>query len=342
MLTTNLGTMNLKDKLKYIGNSNQLWSVRHYELTDGWARKMRAFDVHAGNGLQYTVLPDRGMDISLASYKGTNLAYLTCNGETNPAYYEPEGIGWLHTFGGGLLTTCGLTHLGPPSVDDGETLGLHGRYSTIPARQVADCSSWIGDEFQIKLKGIVEEGYLFGNKLRLEREIVSTVGKNEIEITDTITNFGNKPSPYTILYHVNLGYPLLSDKAELEINPQETFARDETAVSGMDEFRNFTEPQEQYDEQVFFHKMKGNQEGLAQASLLNKELGIRLNVSFNVNQLPFLAEWKMMGHGEYVLGLEPANVFVKSRKQLREEGSLPFLKPQESVKNKVVISIEEV
>ena len=334
--------MDLKEKLKYIGNNNQLWGVRPYELTDGWARKMRAFDVNAGNGLQYTILPDRGMDISLASFKGINLAYLTCNGETNPAYYEPEGIGWLHTFGGGLLTTCGLTHLGPPSEDDGENLGLHGRYSTIPARQVADCSAFAGDEYHIKLRGIIEEGHLFGNKVRLEREILSVVGENKIEITDTITNFGNKPSPYTILYHMNLGYPLLSEKSELEINPLETSPRDESAVSGMNEFREFISPQEKYDEQVFFHKMKGDQEGFTKASLVNKEIGIRLNVNFNVTQLPFLAEWKMMGCGEYVLGLEPTNVFVKSRKQLREEGSLPFLKPQESVTNKVVISIEEL
>ncbi|WP_319231972.1 aldose 1-epimerase family protein [Draconibacterium orientale] len=334
--------MDLKEQLKYIGNNKQLWGVRSYELNDGWARKMRAFDVNVGNGLLYTVLPDRGMDITMASFKGNNLAYLTCNGETNPAYYEPEGIGWLHTFSGGLLTTCGLTHLGPPSVDDGENLGLHGRYSTIPARQVADCSSWVGDEYQIKLKGIIEEGYLFGNKLRLEREIVSTIGKNEIEITDTVTNFGYKASPYTILYHINLGYPLLSEKAELEINPHETIPRDQTAASGMNEFRKFIMPQENFNEQVFFHKMKGNQDGYTKASLLNKELGIRLNISFNVNQLPFLAEWKMMGCGEYVLGLEPANVFVKSRKQLREEGSLPVLNPQESVTNKLVISVEEL
>ncbi|WP_319511998.1 aldose 1-epimerase family protein [uncultured Draconibacterium sp.] len=334
--------MDLNEKLKYIGNINQLWGVRPYELSDGWARKMRAFDVNAGCGLLYTVLPDRGMDISLASFKGNNLVYLTCNGETSPTYYEPEGIGWLHTFSGGLLTTCGLTHLGPPSLDDGENLGLHGRYSTIPARQVADCSSWVGDEYHIKLRGIIEEGRLFGNKLRLEREILSVVGQNSIEITDTITNFGNKPSPYTILYHMNLGYPLLSEKSELEIKPLDTSPRDESALSGLNDFRQFIEPQENYNEQVFFHKMKGNQDGFTQASLLNIELGIRLNIIFNVNQLPFLTEWKMMGYGEYVLGLEPCNVFVKSRKLLREEGELPYLKPQEFVTNKVVISIEEL
>ena len=328
--------------LKYIGNLSQIGGVRPYELSDGWARKMRAIDINTGSGLQYTILPDRGMDISLASFKGNNLVYLTCNGETSPYYYEPEGIGWLHTFTGGLLTTCGLTHLGPPGLDDGEALGLHGRYSTLPARQVADCSEWIDGDYHIKLKGTLEEGQLFGHKLRLVREISSILGRNELVITDTITNFGSKLSPYTILYHFNLGYPLLSEDAELSIEPQLTIPRDKNAEPGMDEFRKFIKPQDAYEEQVFFHQMKGDESGKTTASLQNKKLGTKLTLEFNTIQLPCLTQWKMMGYGEYVLGLEPGNVFVKSRKQLREENSLPFLEPQAIVTNRLKIKIEEL
>lgn len=330
------------ERLRYAGNSFQLGGVRSYELTDGWARKIRAFDVNTGSGFEYTILPDRGMDISMSRFKGINLVYLTCNSETAPSFYEPNGTGWLHTFSGGLLTTCGLTHLGPPSEDEGEILGLHGRYSTIPAKQVADRSMWKDGDYQIKLSGTTEEGSIFGNKLRLTREISSVIGKNELEITDTVTNFGYRPSPFTILYHINLGYPLLSEDATLIIDPENTIPRDEHARSGMNDFREFIEPQDSYNEQVFFHRMKVNENGFAEAALLNKNLGLRLIVKFSAEQLPYLTEWKMMGAGEYVLGLEPCNVLVKSRKQLREERILPYLGPQESVENKVIISIEEV
>ena len=128
--------MKKDELLQYIGNTAQIGGSRHYVLSDGRGRNMRAIDVNSGSGLHYTVLPDRGMDISLASYKGQNLVYLSCNGETHPAFYEPQGFGWLNTFTGGLLTTCGLTYLGAPVKDGDEELGLHGRYSTIPARQV--------------------------------------------------------------------------------------------------------------------------------------------------------------------------------------------------------------
>ena len=334
--------MDKSELLKYIGNLSQIGGCRHYTLSEGWGRGMRAADINTGSGLQYTVLPDRGMDISLASYKGINLVYLTCNGETHPSYYEPEGIGWLRTFAGGLLTTCGLTHLGPPCIDDGEQLGLHGRYSTIPVNQFSDLSDWIGNEYHYKVKGIVEEGFLFGKKLRMEREISSVRGQNVIRITDKITNFGSTVSPYTILYHMNFGYPLLSEDAEMVIDPSVTNPRDANAVPGINEFRKFIRPQPTYNEQVFFHTMKGDQNGETTVTLKNGKIGIAVSIKFNIKQLPYITQWKMMGNGEYVLGNEPCNVLCKSRKTLREENALPILQPGESITNILEIIVDDI
>jgi galactose mutarotase-like enzyme len=291
---------------------------------------MRATDINTGSGLRYTVLPDRAMDISLASYKGINLVYLTSNGETHPAFYEPEGVGWLRTFAAGLLTTCGLTYLGSPCEDEGEQLGLHGRISTSPARQFADLSEWDGGEYNIKVKGIIEEGFLFGNKLRLERAISSVLGESAIHVQDKITNFGSKPSPFTILYHMNFGYPLLSEDTELIIDPSETIPRDPDAVPGLNDFRRFIKPQPDYKEQVFYHKMKGNNAGDAEVTIRNQTDRTAVTIKFNIEQLPYITQWKMMGCGEYVLGIEPCNIPCKSRNVLRKENILPFLQPGES------------
>jgi hypothetical protein len=333
--------MTKENILEYVGNQAQLGGTRHYILSDGRGRNMRCIDIDSGSGLRYTVLPDRGMDISLASFKGINLVYLTCNSETHPSFYEPENIGWLRTFTGGLITTCGLTYLGSPVNDKGEELGLHGRYSTIPAKQVADLSGWIGDDYHIMLRGITEEGFLFGNKLRLERELLTITGRNTINLTDTITNFGFKPSPYTILYHMNFGYPLLSEETELLIDPELTIPRDQIAASGMGEFRQFSGPQANYSEQVFDHKMKPGKDGRASVTLKNKRIGISLSIDFDTRTLPYLVQWKMMGQGEYVLGLEPANIPGKNRKILREENILPILNGGESVVNNIRIMLED-
>jgi hypothetical protein len=334
--------MDKSETIKYIGNLSQLGHCRHFTLSEGRARGMRATEISNGSGLQFTVLPDRGMDISLASYKNINLVYLTCNGETHPSYFEPEGTGWLRTFAAGLLTTCGLTYLGSPCSDEGEQLGLHGRFSTIPANQFSDLSGWDGDNYHFKLKGIIEEGHIFGNKLRMEREISSACGQNVIRIKDLVTNFGSRPSPYTILYHMNFGYPLLTEDAELLIDPAITIPRDKDAVPGMNDFRKFIKPQPEYREQVFYHTMKGDNNGVTNVTLFNRKEGISVKITFNIRQLPYVNQWKMMGVGEYVLGIEPSNVLCKSRNILREENSLPVLQPGESTTNDIEIEIKEL
>lgn len=327
---------------QYIGNQAQLGGSRHYILDDGWGKNLRGIDINSGSGLQYTILPDRGMDISLASYRGVNLVYLTCNGETHPAYFEPENFGWLRTFAGGLLTTCGLTYLGAPVTDGNDQLGLHGRYSTIPAKQVADLSGWVGDEYHIKLIGIIEEASMFGNKLRLERQIHTILGQNNLRITDKVTNFGYSPCPYTILYHMNFGYPLLDEDAILQIEPVRTEPRSDAAVSGLKDFKNFTGPQVGFQEQVFCHTLQANENGETSLSLLNRKLGIALTIKYNILQMPYLIQWKMMGQGEYVLGLEPSNVPLKNRKQLREESILPTLDPGASVTNSIEVILTDI
>jgi hypothetical protein len=332
-----------KDELfQYIGNQSQIGGSRHYLLSDGRGRDMRAIDINTGSGLNYTILPDRGMDISLASFRGNNLVYLSCNGETHPAFFEPQGFGWLHTFTGGLLTTCGLTYLGAPVKDGDEELGLHGRYSTIPARQVADHSEWIGDEYHIRLRGIVDEGRIFGHRIRLEREISSIQGQNTIMIRDIVTNFGYKTSPYTILYHMNLGYPLLSEFSELILDPAITVAATPYAEEGINEFRRFIKPVANCQEQVYFHSVKADNKGKAQVSLLNRKLGISLKIKFNADQLPYLTEWKMMGMGEYVLGLEPCNVPAKNRVALKADNILPYLKAGETVTNEIEVELSDL
>jgi len=58
-----------RNKIKqYIGNTYQIGGTRHYRLTDGNTDGCRCIDVKTGSGFDYTVVCDRGLDISLASY----------------------------------------------------------------------------------------------------------------------------------------------------------------------------------------------------------------------------------------------------------------------------------
>ena len=231
-----------EELLRRVGNPAQLGGTRHYTLGEGRSKGTAAIDVDTGSGFRFTILPDRGLDISLASYKGLKLVYLTPNGEVHPAFYEPEALGWLRTFFGGLVTTCGLTYLGPPGVDGEEQLGLHGRYAASPARQVCDLSGWDDDEYRVEISGVVEECVLFGDKIRLTRTITTSLGSKALKIRDVAENFGYATSPLTILYHVNAGFPLLDTPARLSLTAEKSVPLDETSAAGFDESQAVSEP----------------------------------------------------------------------------------------------------
>jgi galactose mutarotase-like enzyme len=207
---------------------------------------------------------------------------------------------------------------------------------------VADLSEWKGDEYHIRLKGIIEEGHIFGTKLRVDREISTIQGQNSIRIKDTVTNFGYKPSPYTILYHMNFGYPLLSEFSELIIDPEKTVPATPFAAEGIGEFRQFIKPVANCQEQVYFHTMKEDSYGFSMVSLQNRKLGISMTIKFGTAQLPYLTEWKMMGMGEYVLGLEPCNVPARNRVALKEDNILPYLKAGETVINNIEVELTDI
>jgi hypothetical protein len=328
---------------KRIGNIYQLGGTRHYELMEGSTRGTRMIDVITGSGFNFTLTPDRGLDISLASFKGVNLVYQTPNGEVNPAFFQPHGMEWLRTFFAGLLTTCGLTYFGPPGMDKGVELGLHGRYSTIPAKRVCDLSRWEGSEYVIEITGTVEDSVLFAEKLRMTRTIRSRIGQKFLTVYDTVENYGSKPSPLTILYHVNAGFPLLDKGTELVISSRHIEPYDEFSNNRIGSFNKFSDPVANAEEENFIHTMTADDEGNAYAAVINRELlgGIGLYLKFKVGSLPYLSEWKMMDEIDYVFGIEPCNTRCENREVLRNKNMLPFLQPKETNVTELEIGVLE-
>lgn len=74
--------------LKYVGDSSQIFGTKDYTLNGGKSHGVRAIDVKNGSGLEFTVLPDRCMDIGWLSYKGKNLSYISKTGIVSPQYYN--------------------------------------------------------------------------------------------------------------------------------------------------------------------------------------------------------------------------------------------------------------
>lgn len=320
--------------LSRVGDIAQIGGVRLSELSDGRERGVRVADFRTGAGLAFTVHIDRGLDIGAAEFNGQPLGWRSAAGVTGPAYYQPEGLGWVQGFPGGLLTTCGLSTAGAPGIDEGTPLGLHGPISYTPAQNVWANGVWQGDSYEMFVQGRVREGCLFGHKLELERRISARLGEPRLTISDRVTNLGGTAAPHMILYHCNLGFPLLDEHAELLTPARQVLPRDEVARPGLARYNRFEPPQPGYAEQVFFHELEAAGDGFVTVALVNRRAnggqGLGVYIRYRLRELPRFTEWKMMGYGDYVVGLEPGNCWPIGRGAARAQGSLVLLEPGES------------
>lgn len=314
-------------KKGYIGNPQQICSLRRVELREGKAKGTEIIEVCTADGLQVEVLPDTGLDIGQVRYKGVNISWMSKNGYDGPAAFIPYEDEFVHTFPGGLLYTCGLRSAGPANRDNGEWHPLHGRYHGLQAERV--CVDIEDDE--IVVKGTVRETALFGHALELRRTIRIPAMGARITVEDELTNLTPRDEETMQIYHCNFGYPMLSEQAKLILPEQRrTTPRTEFARTGLGHECTFVEPVDGEEERVFFHE---DMEPVA--TLQNPALGLEVSMTWSSDTLPILAQWRSMASGDYVLGLEPTNCYIMGRSAERENGTLPVLKAFETRKTKV-------
>ena len=304
---------------KYIGHHLQMYGVEEFRLSGGKGDGMRMLAVRNGCGLEFYVCPDRCADIPRLTFKGDNMGYMTACGYVAPSYYDGQGVGFLKSFTAGFLTTCGLQNVGSPNTDQGEDYPLHGTIANTPCDNI---SHWIEND-EIHIKAIIRDARIFSHQLILEREYICPINENAIYLTDTIRNIGSMTSPVQLLYHCNMGYPLLSENAELSIPADKTVARNDHAQSGFDKWSQVEKPQRGYEEMCYFHTMSGNPE----ICIYNPDINKGMKMTYDTKELPYFTQWKMMGEYDYVMGLEPGICIPEGRAYAREHGLLMELEP---------------
>jgi hypothetical protein len=295
---------------------------------------MRLVEAYNAAGLSFTLLPDRGLDIWTAHYKGLPLTWVAQGSPFPPDF----GLLWLQQFNGGLMTTCGLLHVGPPEhdTDSGEFRDLHGRYSRLRASDLSVTGGWIDEtNYTLSLSGVVCEQRLFQEQLRLARTVSLPLAETAFSITDTITNLGDHPAPLMLLYHINVGYPLVSAGAELVVSSQ-AYPREAIARAGFDRWMHYDGPQTGYAEQVFFHHLRTSG-SIAQAALLQPDWGMK--VAWRADELPYLTQWKNTRQGIYVSGIEPGNCIPEGQNSARTSGRLRLIQPGESLRFGFTLSL---
>ncbi len=325
-----------KELLQRLGRLEQLGGVRLVTLGDGAEHGVRVLEFRTGSGFNFDILVDRAFDVGRCSFQEWPLAWESPVGFTGPWFYEPQGLGFLRSFGGGLLTTGGLDHTLFPTNDTAEPYhyppkttehyGLHGRVSNRPARLTGYGERWEGDECLLWAEGEVCQASALGENLRLTRRIETYLGTSSLRIYDEVENIGYHPTPHMLLYHVNLGFPIVDEGAEVLLPAEQVYPRGDYPS---DNFSTLTSPTPDFEERVFEYQPVPEKDGAVPVAILNRKRELGFYQVFQLKQLPHPFVWQMLGEGHYVVALEPSTNRVVGRHDAREQGELIQLEPGE-------------
>lgn len=312
-----------------LGDVSQVASVRPVTLDDGPERGVRALDVRTAGGLHVLVLTDRGMDLGPAWCEGHPLAWISPTGVVHPSLSTENG--WLRSFHGGLLVTAGLQNVGDPCVDGGETHGLHGRASSLPARGVRwDVLTGTGMPV-VEITGTLRETAVYGADLVLSRTLRLTVGEPVLELRDVVENRGFESAALMILYHFNIGWPV-ADVGARFVAPARAVIPYERRSNGVAQHERLGPPRPGAPEEVFEHVLEEPPEEVT-VGVVNERFdatgGLGVSISYHPRELPRLWQWQTARPGLYLVAVEPANCGISGRSAERAGGAVDVLAPGE-------------
>ena len=267
-----------------ISNFVQVASLRKYTLTEGRGKGLDVLDCDNGK-LRFLLNVSKACDIMQVYHEGKNVSFVSKNGHTK------REIDFLNRFEGGMLYTCGLD-----SVGRRDGYPLHGTLHNIPAEIIsAKC-----DEAGILVEAIIRDTALFGKNLVLKRKISADIGGDTLRLEDTLVNESFRDEEYCVLYHINVGYPMLDEGARIIADEESCYSYGEWAKSQEYLRHEISEPVPNQDETCHYLNLKK-----PEISLVNDKIGKKLTVSYSGDTLPYFLEWKSMASGDYAVGLEP-------------------------------------
>ena len=207
------------------------------------------------------------MDISRISYNGTNMGYFAPCGYVAPAFYDDKGEGFLKSFTAGFLTTCGLNAAGSPCIDEGVEYPLHGTISNTPCENYY----YTEDDEKITVCAQIRDASLCSVKFLMCRTYVISKKYNSFNIIDSIENIGTVDAPCMLLYHFNMGYPLLSENSKVVIPHNSAVPRNERAKQEFNRKLVMEKPQEDYEECCFYYDVI-DKDGVATVGIFNPDI----------------------------------------------------------------------
>ena len=293
----------------------QVANLRKYTLTEGNSAGLEVIDCDNGR-LRFLINASCALDIMQLFHEGQNVSFISKNGFTAKHTDFPS------RFEGGMLYTCGLDSIG--ARDGFETHGtLHEKRATVTR---TECT-----EDGITVEGYITDTALFGKNLVLKRKIYSALGSESVTVEDTLTNAGARVENFCVLYHVNVGYPMIDDGARIEADVKACEPRNEWAAQNAENAFVTEAPLPCREETCYYLTL-----GKPEVSVINSAIGKKFTLAYEGEALTNFIEWKSMACGDYALGLEPCT------SGLDDKFSYKSLAIGQSTKNVITLTVTKL
>jgi len=309
--------------------------VHHGEMLSGKSAGVEVCVIDTGTA-QVIVLPSRAMAVWQIRTGDIDFGWRSpVDGPVNPSLVpidDPDGLGWLEGFDE-LVVRCGLESNGAPEKDEAGFLRypLHGRIGNLPATSLAvEVNVTTG---QLALVGDCIESKLFFKRLRLRSRVAVTAQSAEVHLIDEVTNELSSAATAQMLYHINIGAPILGEGAALVAPIARLAPKNELSAGEIDHWNQMPGPQSGYAERVYFAQLSADESGKTSAMLRSVDGSAGLGVSFDTSTLPYFIFWKNTAAEAdgYVVGMEPATNFPNARSSETAKGRVVRLQPGESI-----------
>ncbi len=325
------------------------WSVGFGGRVAGPERGVEIVTMSCGD-MAVTVCPTRGMNVVEARYKGVRVGWDSpVTSMTHPCHLELSshgGYGWLHGFSD-FLIRCGLSYVGhpvqnPDPAGSGPALqglsGLHGEIGFTPASRAS--VSMDGEKGTLTLQGDVYETMFRGINLALRVSYTLRAGDDVLVVADGIENRSAREAECQLLYHFNIGSPVLSPRSRIAHSFGGFSARDAHSRGGLPGVTEIRGPGSESEEQVFFSVPAGRN-GEETVALNNPSPEVSLRMRYDARTLPCFTLWKNLYAGEdgYVIGFEPGTSYPNAYTDERAAGRIMRLLPGETKETRIDISL---
>jgi len=290
-----------------VSHDSQLANVSQFTVTNGESAGDRIIRGQSLGGFHFTLYPDRGLDLGQLEYRGLPLGWVGPSGFPSAKRFQPDGeqgLGILRAFSG-FLVTCGYDYFGAATRSDAahfdyplrteQAYPVHGRAWTLPA-EVGICRvDWDGpDGPMIEVSGKLRQRALLGEQIENTRTYRFALDRPHCELKDQIRNIGHRPVPHRVLYHINLGYPLIDEGTRLEGYPADPSMPVSVGPLGAKQDQRFR----------FLDRMDCNET----ISVIGPDAtGLSLKITPLGNRFQKIGQWWNRYPGMNVIGIEPAS-----------------------------------